>query len=236
MGRPPTPEGPPVGLPLDSAARTPTRAAVVRPVGDPPNERSLKMKQHLALPAVAALVLASGFVPLAAQATGPGDQITICHATGSSTNPYVVLTIPRNGLNGHAGHEGDIIPATDECIAQGGGRPDEVPAPAPSTRPNEGSEMGGDLPPEALPPVPAPTSDAPAPADPAPVLSPDAPVQPSSPSPAAPAPLPEAALPDSPATSPALLSADRPADRPAPEAQQVTAYPVGGADTGVSMK
>jgi hypothetical protein len=29
--------------------------------------------------------------------------ITICHATGSATNPFVEITIDENGLNGHAG-------------------------------------------------------------------------------------------------------------------------------------
>lgn len=44
-----------------------------------------------------------------------GNKVTICHATGSSTNPYVVITPNANGvINGHAGsgHQGgrDIIP------------------------------------------------------------------------------------------------------------------------------
>lgn len=43
---------------------------------------------------------------------GNGHQpITICHATGSATNPYVEITIDENGLNGHGGHPDDIIPA-----------------------------------------------------------------------------------------------------------------------------
>lgn len=45
---------------------------------------------------------------------GGGESIKICHATGSATNPYVVITISVNGLNGHgnANHqlEEDIIP------------------------------------------------------------------------------------------------------------------------------
>ena len=45
---------------------------------------------------------------------GGGEKITICHATGSATNPYVVITIDVNGLHGHgnANHqlEEDIIP------------------------------------------------------------------------------------------------------------------------------
>jgi hypothetical protein len=44
--------------------------------------------------------------------TGNGNQmITICHATGSSKKPYVMITISVNGLNGHSKHAGDIIPA-----------------------------------------------------------------------------------------------------------------------------
>jgi hypothetical protein len=37
--------------------------------------------------------------------------VTICHATGSAKNPYVKITVSVNGLNGHGGHNGDIIPA-----------------------------------------------------------------------------------------------------------------------------
>ena len=41
---------------------------------------------------------------------GPANKITICHATGSATNPFVEITISENGLSGHGDHEGDIIP------------------------------------------------------------------------------------------------------------------------------
>lgn len=40
-------------------------------------------------------------------------KITICHATGSDKNPYNEITVSINGLNGHAKHEGDIIPVPD---------------------------------------------------------------------------------------------------------------------------
>jgi hypothetical protein len=41
-----------------------------------------------------------------------GDQkVTICHATGSAKNPYVMITISVNGLSGHGKHARDIIPA-----------------------------------------------------------------------------------------------------------------------------
>ncbi|MGA1504860.1 MAG: hypothetical protein ACO35A_07560, partial [Ilumatobacteraceae bacterium] len=43
-------------------------------------------------------------------------RISICHATGSETNPYVEITVDANGLNGHGAHEDDLIPApADGC-------------------------------------------------------------------------------------------------------------------------
>jgi hypothetical protein len=44
-------------------------------------------------------------------------KITLCHATGSTTNPYVEITVSVAGAtNGHAKHPGDIIPApADGC-------------------------------------------------------------------------------------------------------------------------
>lgn len=41
-------------------------------------------------------------------------EITLCHATGSETNPYNEITVSVNGLNGHGRHEGDIIPAPED--------------------------------------------------------------------------------------------------------------------------
>jgi hypothetical protein len=45
---------------------------------------------------------------------GPPGKTTICHATGSASNPFVVITPANPGVqNGHAGHQDgrDIIPA-----------------------------------------------------------------------------------------------------------------------------
>src|ERR1051325_10202117 len=45
------------------------------------------------------------------QDTG-ANKITICHKTGSTKHPYVEITISSNAAqNGHAKHQGDIIPA-----------------------------------------------------------------------------------------------------------------------------
>jgi hypothetical protein len=41
-------------------------------------------------------------------------KITICHATGSQTNPYNVINVSVNGLKGHGTHEGDVFPDMDE--------------------------------------------------------------------------------------------------------------------------
>jgi hypothetical protein len=42
--------------------------------------------------------------------------VAICHATGNKKNPYVLLTVNVNGLNGHGKHTNDIIPApADGC-------------------------------------------------------------------------------------------------------------------------
>ena len=52
----------------------------------------------------------------AAGSTSPGNsgnhKITICHHTGSATNPYVEITVDMHALkNGHTTAKGDIIPA-----------------------------------------------------------------------------------------------------------------------------
>lgn len=49
--------------------------------------------------------------PQATMQANKDGKITICHATGSKKNPYVMITISINGLNGHNGHARDIIPA-----------------------------------------------------------------------------------------------------------------------------
>jgi len=63
--------------------------------------------------------------PEATTSTDEGKKITICHATGSAKNPYVMITISVNGLNGHDKHPGDIIPAP------AGGCPTTNPNPKP---------------------------------------------------------------------------------------------------------
>lgn len=69
------------------------------------------MKKVSVAVGIAGLVLLGASAPANAD---PEDKISICHATGSETNPYVEITISENGLKGHNAqgvHDGDIVPA-----------------------------------------------------------------------------------------------------------------------------
>lgn len=44
-------------------------------------------------------------------------KVTFCHATGSSSNPYILITTDVNGCNGHADH----LPGGNEDIFPTGG-------------------------------------------------------------------------------------------------------------------
>jgi hypothetical protein len=84
-------------------------------------------------------VIAAGALSTApvALAGGPTDEnndhgntdngkTTICHATGSATNPYVQITVSNNALAAHSRHQGgrDIIPAP-EAGCPSGEQPDD---------------------------------------------------------------------------------------------------------------
>jgi hypothetical protein len=44
----------------------------------------------------------------------PFTPVTLCHATGSLSNPFETITVDNQGqLNGHTHHDGDIIPAPE---------------------------------------------------------------------------------------------------------------------------
>lgn len=65
------------------------------------------------------------------------EKITICHATGSATNPYVVITVSINAADGqggdrledHRGHPGDLIPAPEGGCPGGSVTPTTPPPP-----------------------------------------------------------------------------------------------------------
>jgi uncharacterized repeat protein (TIGR01451 family) len=69
------------------------------------------LRTPLRLLAVSALtaLFAVPFVPALADNGNSNDKQTICHATASDTNPYVINTPDKNGdVDGHAGHTGPI--------------------------------------------------------------------------------------------------------------------------------
>ncbi|MBW3594483.1 MAG: hypothetical protein KY391_02805, partial [Actinobacteria bacterium] len=48
--------------------------------------------------------------------SGPDGKVTICHRTGSETNPYVVITVSVNAWPAHQTH-GDTLWAAGGCVA-----------------------------------------------------------------------------------------------------------------------
>lgn len=74
------------------------------------------MKRILATAGIAGIALIGVTAPANAGDKGDDDskKVSICHATGSESNPYVHITVSENAVNGnggHASHEGDLIPA-----------------------------------------------------------------------------------------------------------------------------
>lgn len=67
------------------------------------------MKRILATAGIAGIAL----IGVTAPANAGDDKVSICHATGSESNPFVSITVSKNALNGngHASHSGDLIPA-----------------------------------------------------------------------------------------------------------------------------
>jgi hypothetical protein len=75
----------------------------------------MKDKIKLGIISSVAVVAFSAAPALAVPSTNgddnPHNQVTICHATGSQSNPYVQNSPNANGnVSGHDNHGGDIIP------------------------------------------------------------------------------------------------------------------------------
>ena len=84
-----------------------------------PRARALVL---IALAAFVALLV--GVVGAGSTADAAADKVTICHATSSEKNPYVLITVNRSsvdgeGKNDHTSHEDDIIPAPAEGCPDG---------------------------------------------------------------------------------------------------------------------
>lgn len=81
------------------------------------------MKKLLAAAGIAGLVLVGG----AASATAsppPDHKVTYCHATGSTSNPFVVITTDELAVvMGHQNHQDfeDVIPAFDWALPNSSG-------------------------------------------------------------------------------------------------------------------
>ena len=72
------------------------------------------MKRILATAGIAGIALIGVTAPASAGDKDNDKKISICHATGSESNPYVHITVSENagnGNGGHASHAGDLIPA-----------------------------------------------------------------------------------------------------------------------------
>ncbi|MBO1266710.1 hypothetical protein [Arthrobacter cavernae] len=136
------------------------------------------MRRFLALVALVAAVLGFTHLGVMTPALAEGEEgkkVTICHATGSETNPFVEITISVNAVKAHENHQGleDIIPAP------AAGCPGAVVPPVVD-------------PPAVVPPVTPPTVVVPPAAPPTVVVPPAAPpaaVPPVAPPAAVPAPM-----------------------------------------------
>jgi LPXTG-motif cell wall-anchored protein len=55
------------------------------------------------------------------------SKVNICHATGSTTNPYVFINVSTNAIKGHSGHSGDVIGAASAAACPGTKTPPTEP-------------------------------------------------------------------------------------------------------------
>src|SRR5206468_6519943 len=81
---------------------------ILRPKGG-----SMRRKYLLLAPLLVAGFVIGGTVAVAETPSPPPGKVTICHATGSASNPYVRITISEAALAAHRAHQDgrDIIPA-----------------------------------------------------------------------------------------------------------------------------
>ena len=78
------------------------------------------MRLRLICASVLAVFAISAPLALAGSSSGgngPAPKVTICHMTGSETNPVVIITISRNALPAHLKNHGDLIFDGKNCVA-----------------------------------------------------------------------------------------------------------------------
>ncbi len=83
--------------------------------GEPPIEPEFRITGEGQVIQIGTAGDGSIVLPVLDASNNQDDKITLCHATGSTTNPYVEITVSVAGaMDGHATHPGDIIPAPAE--------------------------------------------------------------------------------------------------------------------------
>ena len=55
-------------------------------------------------------------MPVASASPGPPSKVTICHATGSASNPYVQITVSENAVREGRGHNRDNHQGGEDII------------------------------------------------------------------------------------------------------------------------
>jgi hypothetical protein len=74
-----------------------------------------RAKKMVIAATAAALLSASGMSSALANRPDDNDNITICHATGSESNPsYQLITVDEDEVDDHSDHEDDLIPAPED--------------------------------------------------------------------------------------------------------------------------
>jgi ABC-type sugar transport system substrate-binding protein len=76
------------------------------------NQRAGRLGGLIAVAAAAGSVLAAaalGGSKPASQQYQYDKKVTICHHTGSQTNPFVTITVSRNALPAHLANHGDTL-------------------------------------------------------------------------------------------------------------------------------
>ncbi|MDO8624152.1 MAG: hypothetical protein Q7R54_02240 [bacterium] len=70
------------------------------------------------------LVSAGMFFALSGVAFAAGNKVSVCHVTGSVTNPMILVSVSSNAVAAHLGHGDFLLPSGAAiCSDDGGGGP-----------------------------------------------------------------------------------------------------------------